>query len=60
VRVAPIGMLFEKIRLAAWLAVGNVAPPNVRRPRSGDPGRYERMMRRVQCWLKGASHAPVH
>jgi hypothetical protein len=30
VRVAPIGKLFEKIRLAARLAVGNVAPPNVR------------------------------
>jgi hypothetical protein len=27
VRVVPIGMLFEKIRLAAGLAVGKVAPP---------------------------------
>jgi hypothetical protein len=30
VRVVPIGKLFEKMRLAARLAVGNVAPPNVR------------------------------
>src|SRR5882757_5771175 len=29
VRVVPIGKLFEKIWLAARLAVGNVAPPNV-------------------------------
>jgi hypothetical protein len=28
--VVPIGKLFEKMRLVARLAVGNVAPPNVR------------------------------
>jgi len=30
VRVVPIGKLFKKIRLAARLGVGKVAPPNVR------------------------------
>jgi len=50
VRVVPIGKLFEKkIRLAARLAAGKVAPPNVRYWVAGSTGRRNTGVKSL-CW----------